>query len=164
MSVTQDILASYRNPGAVVRRRLADGVREDRALVIVMLGCVLMFVAQWPRLARDSFVDGGDLQMRLGGALLGLVFIAPLLLYVLAAGVHLLARLFGGAGSGYATRYALFWALLASSPLVLLHGLVAGFVGPGVGLTCVGVVWLIAFVVFLVSGLRSAHRASAPVA
>ena len=53
---------------------------------------------------------------------------------------------------------ALFWSLLASSPLMLLHGLMAGFSGPGPALNVVGVVWLAVFGWFWFTGLRLAER------
>ncbi|MBC7180364.1 MAG: YIP1 family protein [Roseovarius sp.] len=59
------------------------------------------------------------------------------------------------------TVYALFWAFLAASPLILLHGLVAGFVGPGPGLQAVGLLWLLVFLWFWVSGLIEAEWSGA---
>lgn len=158
MPVTADITATYRGPGRVIDRLLAAGQREDRALVILMAFCVLMFVAQMPRLARQAHLDGGDLNMLLGGALMGWIFIAPLALYLLAALSHLVARLFGARGSWYGARLALFWALLASSPLILLHGLVAGFIGNSPALSLVGALWLGVFGWFWIAGLIRAER------
>ncbi len=157
MAVTRDIVATYRGPGAVMRRLLAMGQREDRALVILMAGCVVMFIAQWPPLARQAYLTGAELNPLLGGALLAWAFIAPLILYALALVSHLVARAVGGRGTAYGARLALFWALLAASPLVLLHGLVAGFIGPGPGLTVVGALWLAAFAAFWILGLREAE-------
>ncbi len=158
MAVTQDIVATYRGPGAVMRRLLAAGEREDRALAILMAGCALVFIAQMPRLSRVAHLTGQELNMLLGGALLGWLIIAPLLLYGLAALSHLLARIAGGRGSWFGARMALFWALLASAPVLLLHGLVAGFVGPGPALQGVGILWLVVFGWFWFSGLRQAER------
>jgi hypothetical protein len=138
MSVTRDILATYRGPRAVFRARAGQGVREDRALVVVMTACALIFVAQWPRLARLAFETGQDMQPLIGGALFGLLFIAPLVLYAVGTLSHLAAKLLGGRGSAYLARFALFWALLAASPLWLLWGLTGGFVGPGPALTLTG--------------------------
>jgi len=157
MAVTRDIAATYRGPGAVMRRLIGMGQREDRALAILMAGCVVMFVAQWPRLAREAYLTGQELNPLLGGALLAWAFMAPLILYAVALISHWIARVFGGRGTGFGARMALFWALLAASPLVLLHGLVAGFVGPGPGLTAVGVVWFAAFAAFWALGLREAE-------
>ncbi len=79
------------------------------------------------------------------------------MLYALALLAHGLARLVGGQGSAYGARLALFWALLAASPLILLHGLVAGFIGPGPGLQGVGLIWCGVFLWFWLSGLREAE-------
>jgi hypothetical protein len=163
MSITRDIARSYRAPREVLRRRVAGPAREDRALAIVMAACILMFVAQWPLLSRLAYEDPSvPIDMRLGGALLGWVFIAPLTLYVLAAVVHGVARLFGGRASWYEARMALFWAFLASSPLWLLNGLVAGFVGPGPGQTLVGAAALLVFLVFWGAGLWEVETGREP--
>jgi hypothetical protein len=81
-----------------------------------------------------------------------------LIFYMLAAGTQIILRVMRGRPSGYSTRLALFWALLASSPLVLLHGLTAGFVGEGIELRIVGLVWLCVFLWFWISGLLVAYR------
>lgn len=161
MALTRDIPATYRGPRAVIRSLLALGPREDRALAYVMGACAVMFIAQWPRLSREAHLLGKDLNMEMGGALLGTVFILPLMLYVLAGAVHLIIRALRGQGSAYHSRLALFWALLASSPLALLYGLVAGFVGPGSQLQLIGVLWLGVFLWFWISGLREAYWGAA---
>ena len=158
MAVTRNITATYRGPGRVVRRLLDAGPREDRALAYLMAGCVVVFVAQLPRLAREAHLTGQDLDMLMGATLMSWVFIAPLALYVLAGLSHLMARLVGGKGTGYGARLALFWALLASSPLMLLNGLVAGFIGPGLELQIIGLVWLLVFGWFWIAGLMTAER------
>ncbi|MEM7320283.1 MAG: YIP1 family protein, partial [Pseudomonadota bacterium] len=158
MPVTTDIAATYRRPGRVMRRLLAMGQREDRALAILMFACAVVFVAQMPRLARDAHLTDGDLNMMLGGALLGWLIIAPLMFYGLAALSHVVARVIGGKGSWFGARLALFWALLASTPVLLLHGLVAGFIGPGPALDVVGILWLVVFGWFWISGLRQSER------
>ncbi|WP_297772271.1 YIP1 family protein [uncultured Roseovarius sp.] len=157
MPVTRDIVATYRGPRRVMRRLLDMGQREDRALVMLIAACVVVFVAQWPRLAREAHLTGEALNPLLGGALLAWVFIAPLLLYALALLSHAIAKVFKGAGTAYGARLALFWAFLAASPLILLHGLVAGFIGPGAGLQLVGFVWFAAFGWFWLAGLIEAE-------
>lgn len=157
MPVTTDIVATYRGPRRVVRRLLEMGTREDRALVILIGACVVVFVAQWPRLAREAHLTEQALNPLLGGALVAWLCIAPLLLYALALFSHGLARLTGGRGTAFGARLALFWAFLAASPLILLHGLVAGFVGPGPGLQLVGLIWCGVFGWFWLSGLYEAE-------
>ncbi len=158
MPVSNDIVATYRGPGRVMQRLLARGVREDLALAFLMAGCAIMFVAQLPRLSREAHLGGQDLNMLMGASLLAWLFFAPLLLYTLAAFSHLVARAFGGRGDWFGARLALFWSMLAASPLVLLHGLVAGFIGRGPALQGVGFVWFVVFGWFWFSCLRQAER------
>lgn len=158
MSVIRDILRTYSAPREVQARRMAEP-REDRAIATLMAACVVVFVAQWPNLAREAHLDQSmSLQMRMGAALFAWVFMMPLVLYGLAALSHLVARLLGGGGTFFRARMALFWALLAASPLWLLHGLMAGFVGPGASLQIVGLLALCAFLVFWAAGLFEAER------
>ena len=156
MAVTSEIVATYRGPGRVMSRLMSDGPREDRALAILLGACVVMFIARWPSISREAFLAGEDPQARMAGALFGVVFILPLLCYVVALLSQGFIRLFGGRATGYRSRLALFWALLAASPLTLLAGLVAGFIGQGVELTITGALWFGVFLWFWMAGLRQA--------
>ena len=159
MALAGDIAASYRRPGAILRRRLGAADRaEARALATCMLACFLIFVAQWPRLSRESFMTGQDLDMLLAGALMGWILIAPLVLYGFAGISHWVARRLGGRATYTEARMALFWALLAAAPLWLVWGLVAGFMGPGPVLDFVGIAALLAFVLIWAGGLRHVER------
>ena len=158
MSLTGDILRSYRAPGAVVQNRLAGPEREDRALAILMGACVLAFVAQWPGLARAAHLAPEvPLDARLAGALFGTVFLWPLVAYLLAATSHVVTRLFGGKGSFYRARIALFWAMLAVAPLMLLNGLVRGLIGPSPAATATGAATALVFLAIWLAGLRVAE-------
>ncbi len=98
-----------------------------------MAACLLIFVSQWPSLARAAHLDPSiPLDARLGGALLAMLFMLPLICYAIAAVAHLLARMVGGRGSWLSARLALFWSMLAISPLMLLQGALAGLVGGAV--------------------------------
>ena len=156
MPVTSDIVATYRGPRKVMRRLIDLGRREDRALAFVMGFAVIAFVAQLPRLSRVAHLEGSDLSMMMGGALMGTVFILPLMLYVIAVAGQGVARLFGARVTGYNARLALFWSLLATTPVLLFHGLVAGFIGPGPAQFGVGLIWFALFFWFWISGLREA--------
>lgn len=171
MPVVPDILASWRRPRAIIGRKLADGVREDRALATLMGACGLMFVAQWPGLSRSAHFarleaeaagtpldQVPSLQALMGSSLMALIFIAPLVFYALAGISHLLARLFGGKGSAYGARLALFWALFCTTPLMLLQGLVAGFLGAGAANTAVGVIVLGMFLYLWINMLIEAEK------
>lgn len=161
MSVVRDIARTYVAPREVQARRISGAPREDRALAILMGACVLIFVAQWPRLSREAFLDPSiGFDARLAGALFGWIMIMPLVFYALAMLVQIILRAFGATNAGFASRIVLFWALLASTPLWLLTGLTAGFAGAGVGLTIAGIAALGAFVIFWMAGLSAilAHR------
>lgn len=160
MAVTSDIVATWRRPARVMRKLLAMGRREDRALAILIAACFVIFIAQWPRLSREAFFDPTvPLEARLGAALFGWIFLMPLFAYGLGAVTHLVGKLFGGRGSWYSARFALFWSLLAASPAWLLYGLVAGFIGPGPEQTVAGVILLVAFLSIWGISLREAERA-----
>jgi hypothetical protein len=161
MSVSRDIVATWRRPRAVMRRLLSQGRREDRALAFLIGACLLIFVAQWPRISREAYLSGDagpPLEAQLAITFFAMLMIWPLLAYALAALSHLVARLLGGRGSHYAARLALFWALLASTPAWLLHGLVAGFIGPGPAERIVGAALLLAFLAIWGMCLREAEK------
>lgn len=160
MPVTSDMVATYKGPRRAFERILSMGQREDRALMMLMGGCMNAFVARWPALARDAHLSGQELNMLLGGALLGWLFIAPLALYGIAALSHIVAKILRGQGDWYGARVALFWSLLASSPLLLLNGLIEGFIGPGIGLQIVGFLWFVVFMWFWLSGMIEAERST----
>lgn len=155
MSITLNILASYRQPRKVFRGLLSQGRREDRALVYLVTSCLLLFTAQWPRLMREA---GGradvPLEALIAGAMFGWLFVAPLLFYALAAVLHVGLRLFRRSSSWYGARVVLFWSLLAITPAMLFYGLLRGYAGPGVGATVVGFVVLGTFLYMIVQGLR----------
>lgn len=159
MGVASDILRAYRAPREVFRARLGATPREDRALVILMVACLLIFVGRWPALQREAIETGQDFQLLAGATLFAWLFIMPLAAYAIGTLTHVVARALGGQGSSYAARFALFWALLVASPLWLLWGLVEGFIGPGAQLNLVGAVALAAFVVHWFINVWVAERA-----
>ncbi len=157
MAVTTDILQTYKGPRTVLARRLAAGPREDRLVALAMGSCAVMFIAQLPRLARIAHLEDHDLNALMGGSLLAIMFVLPLILYSLAFVFHVLAKAFRGKGPGFQARVALFWAMMAASPLMLLNGLVAGFIGEGTALSFVGGLWCAAVLWFLITGLHEAY-------
>ncbi len=161
MALTTDIAQSYRAPRRVVRRHLAAGPREDRALMFLMVGCLLIFVAQLPRLSRQATLEGEAALGPLAAAELFVwLFFAPLFFYALAGLVAWGMRLAGSAIGWYEARLALFWTVLATTPLWLLRGLVSGFIGPGPGLDAVSLLALGIFGVLWFAGLREAGAQS----
>jgi hypothetical protein len=158
MSVTTDIKASYRGPGRVVARLIGQGRREGFALNILLFACIVMFVAQAPYQSREAhFNPDVPLMARMYWSAFLWIFLVPLLLYGFAAMVFGLARLAGRNITGYGIRLSLFWALLASSPVVLFLGLIAAFIGPSAGLQLVGMIWLLNVLWFWIAGMRAAE-------
>ncbi len=158
MGIAPKIVTTWRQPRVVMRAILAQGPREDRALATLLGACVILFIAQWPLHARAAYLDPSiPLEARLSGGLMGAVFILPVLAYALAGASHVVARAFGGKGAHWSARIALFWALLAISPFMLLHGLVAGFIGPGAALSLVGTAVGLGFLAIWGAGLRVAE-------
>lgn len=156
MALTADIVASYRRPRAVAEGKIATR-REDLALMYLMLSCALVFVGQWPVIQRRAYLGGEDFGLLFGGSLFAWIFAAPVLLYLLAWLVHLASRALRRPVGAFGARMALFWALLAASPLWLLNGLTAGMIGPGPALTLVGAVAAGAFTWFWVAGIGAAR-------
>ncbi len=158
MALSSDIIATYRGPGKVIARLLEMGEREDRALVFVMSAAFVMFIAQWPGLARDAHLAGTSMLEPMGKAFVITVFALPLGLYFIGFVSHWIARVLGGQGTPYGSRLALFWAFLAMSPLLLLYGLVAGFVGPGTQAELVKLLCWLVFLWFWMASLRTVHK------
>lgn len=152
------IVESWLRPGRVIA-----GLRgtPDRVLIALLMAAMLVFlIAQAPGHARAAHLDPSvPLQARMGGALLAVLFLMPLLAYALAATVSALSRLTPWRLSGEDSRLALFWALLAVSPAMLLSGLTAGLVGPGLPLMLTH--WLagLGFLMIWGAGLRALAEA-----
>ncbi len=164
MPVTSDIVRTWRAPRAVIRSILDQGRREDRAIAYLMIACFLIFVAQWPRLSRIAAgfdlqpgAEAPDLTRLMAYEFLAWIMIWPLFLYFLAAITHVIAKALGGQGDWYGARIALFWSMLATVPVLLLHGLTAGFIGPGQQTNIVGAIWVIGFLVIWFQSLREAE-------
>ncbi|MGL4310501.1 MAG: YIP1 family protein [Paracoccaceae bacterium] len=158
MSVALDIIGGWRHPRRVMRRLLDAPHREDRSLAFLMAACLLMFVAQWPVLARAAHLNPEvPLDARLGGALMGTLFLAPPVFYAVAGLSAVVIRALGGALGWYEARLALFWALLAATPAVLLQGLVGGFIGPGPALMVTSLLALAGFLTIWFAALREAQ-------
>lgn len=159
MSASGDILQSYRAPRVVIRRHLDRGVDEGRVLMFLVVACLMVFISQWPNVSRQAHLDPSiPLDMRLGGAMLGWLFIAPLFFYALSGVSYMVARVMGGKGTTYGARLALFWSMLVVAPLWLLHGLIAGMIGAGPQLTVVGLLLVGAFFWVWISSLIETQK------
>lgn len=164
MAVTTDIVRTWRRPRAVMRDLLDQGPREDRALAYLMAACIIIFIAQWPRLSRIAAGFDGtggeapELSQLIAYEFLAWLMVWPLMFYAIAGVAHVVAKIFRGQGTWYSARLALFWSLLATTPMALLYGMMAGFLGPVDGTRLVGAVWILSFVIIWFSAIREAGR------
>ncbi|MFV0492708.1 MAG: Yip1 family protein [Pseudorhodobacter sp.] len=158
MSVTRDIVASWRHPRQVIRRHLQRPRSEPFAFTLLLTFMIVIFIAQWPQASRASFLQPEvPMTQRLVAAGLALLALIPFW-YLVAAVGQWISRALGGQGDHYRARLALFWALVTISPLMLLQGLVAGMIGAGPGLTSIAVLTGLAFLVFWVINLSEARH------
>lgn len=158
MTVTTDLVATWRSPRVAVRRHLARGVSEPFAFALLLVFLILAFVGQWPAAAREAFVaDEPSAAPRILGRGLAVLATIPLW-YGLAALSRVVARIMGGKGSWYGARIALFWALATVGPLMLLQGLVIGMIGPGPALWAVNILVGLAFLWLWLTMLHEAER------
>ena len=157
MAVTDDIIATYRGPSRMVRALLQREKREDRLFILLIAGCVMLFVIFAPREARQAHLDDTvPLAARLYWSAFFWVMIMPFVFYLLAALTRVVSLPFIKELNWYGARMALFWAVLASAPVGLLFGLVAGMIGPGMQQKIAGILWVGIFLWFWVAGLTAA--------
>ncbi|MBS9716127.1 YIP1 family protein [Pseudohalocynthiibacter aestuariivivens] len=149
MSVTRDIFRSYVRPRLVAERRI-EGDDEPLALGYLISACIILFVATLPGLQRSAHLapENGNLASLAYGSFLGAVLLAPIVLYALSALLWLILRLAGTGLSGVRVRLALFWALLVTTPLMLLRGLTEGLVGAGMQLQLMNLMAGLGFLFF----------------
>lgn len=123
----------------VAPRRVVRGLRgmPESALIVLLLAAMAIFLlAQAPGHARAAALDPVvPLGARMGGAVLAVMFVMPLVAYAVAQAVAWLSLLLPWRIAPGDSRLALFWALLAVAPAMLLAGLTAGLVGPGPALS-----------------------------
>ena len=149
MSVVSNVLYTYRSPSKAFERMYARPDSEATSLGYLMGACFLTYVAQWPYLARQAHLEEFNLQTSLAASLLAWLLIAPLLLYTLAIVLYFFHKFFKGSKSSAQIRVGLFWSFLAATPLMMLFGLVKGFLGHGTAESIVGFFWFVAFSYFI---------------
>ena len=158
MTVLNDIIEAHIRPRQVMSRLLKLGKRDDRALAMLLGGCFILFMAQWPYRARQAHLNDTVLTDYIQHDALGLIFTLPLLAYAFAALLRIFTKVFRARADFYSARLATFWALLAASPAVILSGLIKGFIGLGTMNSVFGFFWLIIFLWILVNSLIEAEQ------
>ena len=157
MSVVSRVLLTYRSPSRAFDLMYGRPINESSSLGYLMGACLFTYVAQWPYLARQAHLDGFDLQTSLAASLLAWLLIAPLLLYTLALFVYFFHKVLGGGKSSAQIRMGLFWSFFAASPLMLLLGIVKGFLGSGNAENIVGFAWLVMIAYFIFRAVTRAQ-------
>lgn len=158
MSLTTDMAATWLRPRDVLRRHLARGRSEAFAFTLLLVFLILAFIGQWPIAARDAFLAGEpSATPRILALAYGVLILIPVA-YAVAALSRLVGMAAGGQGTWYAARIALFWALAATGPILLLQGLVGGMIGPGPALSAVHWLGGLAFLWLWLTLLHEAER------
>ncbi|MEO8531494.1 MAG: YIP1 family protein [Deltaproteobacteria bacterium] len=149
------ILRTYRAPGSVMDALLDQPRFEGRGLAMLMGGCAMIAISTLPHLlAQTSAVPN---EARVSATLFAWLAIAPLAFYAIALVLDLLRRLIRLPSDGYTTRIALFWSVLAATPLWLLNGI--GLTIPNETIKLVfGLIALIGFLFLVSAHLRAAYR------
>jgi hypothetical protein len=161
MSITTDIVDGWVRPKEVMRRHIARGVSEPFAFSLLVAFLVLAFISLWPQLSRQSLMQPEvPMVQRVVAAGLALLASIPAW-YLIAAITRWIARALGGQGDHYRARLALFAALVAVSPAMLLQGLVAGMIGPGPQLLLIQTLVALGFVWIWMSMIMVAERRDA---
>ena len=159
MPVSRDIVAMYRRPRRVVADLYAMGQREDRAVAWLMIGCFIFFLSQLPVLQRAAVLEGSDFQQTVIYAFFIWLMAVPLIFYLIAFIAFGLTRAVRKGATPYGARLAIFWGWLASTPVALFYGLLAGLNGAEpLGTQVIGGLWLAVLLWFWIAGLIETSR------
>lgn len=150
--VTPRIIRSWKAPRSVFND--LRGMPDNALLAVLMAAMLILWVAQVPAHSRAAQLDPSiPLEARLGGAFLAVMFMMPILCYLVATVVSMLSNLTAWRVTPLDSRLALFWSLLAVAPAMLLLGLVAGLIGSGPALELCQILTGVAFLLIWGSGL-----------
>ncbi len=160
----RDIALTYIRPAAVMRKKMAAGLREETLLAYLMFACLISFFVRLPGLvALHRAAQGGTpLETEIGGMFVATLFFAPLFLYALAAISRLGARLFGGGGDWRGARLALFWTILALQPVVIASVYLSARLPFGPARSILSIVFAGFFLLTWVRALIATESAPAP--
>lgn len=143
------ILSAWGDLPGSMRTRLAARPRDAELLVWALIAALIGFVAGLPETLRQAQgMESDDAATGVVATrLFAAIFLTPLFLLVTGSLSHIIARLFGGTGTGWSGRVALIWAVLVSVPLVLLNGAATAFLPPALVsalsiLTLIGFLWI----------------------
>jgi hypothetical protein len=153
------VIESWWAPRRVVRG--LSGMPDSVMLAVLMVAMLISLIAQAPENARAAQLDPSiPMDARMGGAVMGTVFMMPLLAYGMAALTSLGSKLTPYRLAPEDARLALFWALLAVAPATLLAGMVAGLIGAGPALTLTRAITGLGFLFIWGAGISALARRS----
>ncbi|MEL6958753.1 MAG: hypothetical protein AAGL89_07375 [Pseudomonadota bacterium] len=167
MPVSRDIVRTYRGPRRVVGELMSMGQREDRAIMWLMIGCLLYFLSLLPIAQRDLVMGEAplgmpgisDFEQATTTLLFSTLMVLPLMFYAVALVAFGITRALRSGATAYGARVAIFWGWLAATPLALFFGLLVGFNGiEHPGSVLIGAVWLAVLAWFWISGLAETSK------
>jgi len=158
MSVIINISRTYYKPIQTYTNLFAAGASEKENLAYLLGGCIISFIAQWPAQSRQAFINQQPVDELMGAILLSNLFLLPLIFYLISAVITVFARIVGSKISGAELRLIIFWAYLATTPILLFVGLVEGFFGKNYQYFMVAALWFSVFLAFVYSGFRGRSR------
>jgi hypothetical protein len=129
MSVVINISKTYYKPIQTYSKLFASGASEKENLAYLVGGCFISFVAEWPVQSRQAFTNQQPIDELMGAILLSTLFLLPLVFYFFSIVFYFCAKILGSNILAVELRLIFFWAYLATAPILLLVGLVEGFLG-----------------------------------
>lgn len=139
-NVVWRMLGAWADLRGSMRAELGREPSEGRLLFHVMFAGLFRFAGAAMALAYGPLgptIPPDEFRGRIAASFVVILLFLTLLYYAVAATGGALARTFGGTGSWYDSRAALFWAALVAAPALLaaklLALLLADFPGPVVG-------------------------------
>jgi len=139
-------------------KMFAAGASEKENLAYLVGGCIISFIAQWPAQSRQAFINQQPVHELMGAILLSNLFLLPLIFYLVSAIIFIFAKIFKSNILGVELRLIIFWSYLATTPILLLVGLVEGFFGKNYQYYLAAGLWLSVFLIFVYLGFRGRSK------
>ena len=124
-SFAERVIDSWRDMGAATRRLIDDEPSEARLLFYVMCSDIIFFLS-WTikTVVAPTDAAAAKLPVQIGLWLVLALLARTTTMYLFAAFLRTLSRVFGGQGGWYETRVAVFWGALVSAPFGFLAALI----------------------------------------
>lgn len=146
------VFTAWADMRASMRWVLARRPDETQILVMVLVSGLLVYLsilAQQTLAPAQAGADPAAMQVTLLSGLVFSTLFWMLLVYLAALFAHLLARLFGGKGSGADSRAAMAWCLLVVMPPALVATIAAMLATPYLPLVLTDMLKSLGFLAFV---------------